>query len=190
MKENLEIIGAAIAVIGGIPAVILPLYRFGRRLANGLDRIDEMHGQLHPNGGSSLRDVLDRNTADTALIRRSTAVQAEVVRIIACETGLFVMECDQKGLLVWASEKFCEVLGLSVDDALGSNWTNALHPADRDRVRREWFDSIQFRRSYISAARFRNVETGEEKNMRIELVQADGDKGEPSGWVAQFKTLI
>ena len=50
--------------------------------------------------------------------------------------GLF--ETDAQGRGVYANERWCELTGLTREEALGEGWTRAIHPDDRELVVREW----------------------------------------------------
>lgn len=55
--------------------------------------------------------------------------------------GIFVT--DTKGRCLFVNERWCEIADLSHDDAMGEGWSKALHPEDRERVIREWGESIR-----------------------------------------------
>ena len=50
--------------------------------------------------------------------------------------GIFVSDADGRCLFV--NERWCELAGLTVEQALGDAWTSALHPGDRERVLAQW----------------------------------------------------
>jgi diguanylate cyclase (GGDEF)-like protein/PAS domain S-box-containing protein len=62
----------------------------------------------------------------------------ELFRSFAAHTpvGLFVSGTD--GGCTFVNERWCELAGLSRDEALGVGWMAGLHPEDRERVLAEW----------------------------------------------------
>jgi PAS domain S-box-containing protein len=54
---------------------------------------------------------------------------------------LGIFRTDAAGDCFYVNEKWRAMTGLSYQESLGRGWVNALHPADRDRVTREWNDS-------------------------------------------------
>ena len=50
--------------------------------------------------------------------------------------GVFATDAD--GGWVYANDRLCELTGLTVEQALGLGWMEALHPEDADRVREDW----------------------------------------------------
>jgi diguanylate cyclase (GGDEF)-like protein/PAS domain S-box-containing protein len=67
--------------------------------------------------------------------------------------GIFVS--DTAGGCVYVNGRWCELTGLSSDQALGDGWAAALHPEDADRVRGEWAEASAAGRDSIVEYRFR-----------------------------------
>jgi PAS domain S-box-containing protein len=79
----------------------------------------------------------------------------ESVRSVAplLPVGIFVTDPD--GLCAWVSDRWSELSGLGLEDALGTGWAAALHDEDRDRVFAEWTESAATRTPFSSEYRFR-----------------------------------
>ena len=45
-----------------------------------------------------------------------------------------IFHADPEGKLTYANQRMCEILGLTLEQALGDGWIAALHPEDRERV--------------------------------------------------------
>lgn len=67
-------------------------------------------------------------------------------------TGIFVT--DSKGECVFVNKLWCELAGMSIKEALGQGWSNALHPDDREKVSKEWYDSVAQGREFCCEYRF------------------------------------
>lgn len=50
--------------------------------------------------------------------------------------GMF--HTDPNGRCVYVNDRWCEISGLTREEALGDGWATALHPADRERVVASW----------------------------------------------------
>jgi PAS domain S-box-containing protein len=66
-----------------------------------------------------------------------------------------IFETDAEGNCLLVNERWCEMAGLSPEKAQGQGWVNALHPEDRDYVRREWYEAAETEREFRSEYRFR-----------------------------------
>ena len=85
-----------------------------------------------------LRDITDRKAAENAL-RASEEHFQTLARY--SPVGIFEADSDLKDTFV--NQRWCEINGLSEDEGMGRGWENAVHPADRERVIREWQEARQ-----------------------------------------------
>jgi PAS domain S-box-containing protein len=46
--------------------------------------------------------------------------------------------CDPQGRCLFVNERWCELTGLSAEQALGDGWMQAIHPEDREKVCEKW----------------------------------------------------
>jgi PAS domain S-box-containing protein len=49
-----------------------------------------------------------------------------------------IFHTDEKGFCIFVNDRWTEISGLSLEEAQGTGWGNALHPEDRDKVFAEW----------------------------------------------------
>ena len=61
-----------------------------------------------------------------------------IVRALATHTPLGIFVSDADGSCVYVNERWCELSGLTPEQALGNGWVAALHPDDKKRVLGEW----------------------------------------------------
>lgn len=66
--------------------------------------------------------------------------------------GIFLASPTGESLFV--NEKWCELSGIAMDDALGAGWVSAVHPEDRERVVTSWGEAVAKRLSFDSEFRF------------------------------------
>jgi PAS domain S-box-containing protein len=97
--------------------------------------------QLKPNGGSSLKDALNRVEADIHTIGQRQ-------RLFMLDASEAIFETDAKGDNVYANRTYCKWLGKSYSDVLGRGWINSLHESTRARVVEEWFHAIEDKREF------------------------------------------
>ena len=49
-----------------------------------------------------------------------------------------IYRTDKDGKCIYVNDKWCELTGLSYDEAAGWGWATALHPEDKDEISRRW----------------------------------------------------
>jgi PAS domain S-box-containing protein len=79
------------------------------------------------------RDITDRKLSDFAL-KESEQRYATLTRLVP--VGIF--RCDRQGNYTYVNERWCEIAGISNQEAMGEGWKGVLHPKDRDRVLEMW----------------------------------------------------
>ena len=66
--------------------------------------------------------------------------------------GVFVTDAD--GLTTYWNKRLCEITGMQVVEGLGTGWADGVHPDDRERVFKEWYESAEKRSSFSCEYRF------------------------------------
>ncbi len=59
----------------------------------------------------------------------------------AAPVGIF--RINAQGNCLYVNERWCEIAGLSYNQALGEGWVRSIHPDDRENVFRTWYESAQ-----------------------------------------------
>lgn len=78
------------------------------------------------------------------LLKERQQVQAvlrdseERYRTLAGMAPVGIFRTDPAGKTIFVNQRWCEISGLSPDDALGEGWIAAVHPDDRDAVAAGW----------------------------------------------------
>ncbi len=132
------------------------IYQSPRRL-NALEaslggKLDEIIKELKPNGGSSIKDQLNR--LETAV---SISEAQRMLLLDSVTTGVWTT--DVKGRYTWVNEALRKATGASLSDFVGTNWENVIHPEDKELVVREWERAIAQRRDFNLYFRLINLRT-------------------------------
>ena len=64
-----------------------------------------------------------------------------------------IFKTDPNGFTTYVNPKWCQLSGLTREQALGNEWLNAVHPDDRELLHRNWKNDIQ--KDQISLAQYR-----------------------------------
>lgn len=123
------------------------VWKFAKSIESKFLLIDAIADSVKPNGGSSLRDAVDR-------------IEFEVGRVFNRQRALLDLyiepffEVDVHGDYTLVNRAWTDLTGLPISRALGSGWVNAVHPEDREWVRREWDAAMEEGRIFSSTMRF------------------------------------
>ena len=93
-----------------------------------------------------------RGRQTESLLRESEGKYQTLARI--SPVGIF--RTDAKGVTTYVNPRWCEISGISFDEALGDGWLKAVHPDDRERVSKGWQASTQVKSESASDYRFVN----------------------------------
>jgi len=103
-------------------------YDDGRELYKKINVIAE---EFRPNGGSTLRDAINRIEAKVTIQEQKT-----IALIKSLPLGTWVS--DDKGKCVDVNKSLCKIMGRTESEIKGDNWSNWIHPDERDHIFREW----------------------------------------------------
>ena len=155
-----------VAIIGGILSVggILfagkvraffakPFIAIGKTLthSNINTKLDSIMKELKPNGGSTLRDAIQR------LESRQGMLTAKFIAMLDQPNNPPTFETDAAGRCTWASSSYLSMIGRSFDEISGYGWTNAIHLDDLENVRDEWNLAVEQKRTFEYVYRFRHT---------------------------------
>ncbi|MFC1569741.1 PAS domain S-box protein [bacterium] len=126
---------------------------------SGQERIIAWHNSiLYDENGkitgtlSSGNDITERKYAEQSL--RDSEIR---FRALTTSAPVGIFQADVKGNGVFVNEAVCLFTGLSYEACLGSGWTAAVHPDDKNRVLRLWKDTVAGKASFDTELRFINT---------------------------------
>ena len=97
------------------------------------------------------RDISERIQIKQALQQNEIKFRALVTQ---APVGIFQTDCW--GDCWYVNPRWLEITGLSQEEAMGKGWSKALHPEDRARVYKEWYETAATEKEFASEYRFCN----------------------------------
>jgi PAS domain S-box-containing protein len=97
----------------------------------------------------TITDISDRKRTEAAL---QQSEERYVTLVEAAPVGIF--RTDALGNCVYVNDRWCLMSGLTPKEALGLGWRDGLHPADRESIAIEWYQSAAENRPFQLEYRF------------------------------------
>ncbi|MCT7991754.1 PAS domain-containing protein [Laspinema olomoucense] len=123
-----------------------------------------------------LRDISDRKQSEEALKHSERLYEAigETLKY-----GIWI--CDREGRMIYVSESFQELIGLTVAECAGWGWTQALHPEDREQTLSLWETCVRTENIWDREHQVRGVD-GNWYPVLCRGVPVKNDQGETICW--------
>lgn len=124
-----------------------------KRFSHFEEKLDTIIAELRPNGGSSLKDQMNRLEANNVISTSQRQILLDI------HTGA-VWVSDKEGNCTWANKNYMEKTGATIEDFKGNNWIKLIASEDRNRVQAEWFDSVKEGRDFDLEYSLVNLKSG------------------------------
>ena len=135
-----EFFGAITAIITGVIAIykliVRPVYYHFKQISKLISNVDCLVADLKPNGGSSLKDQINR--IENRLIRGEMRSRA-LIRDYEC--GIF--ECDMNGNNIYVNRTYCKMINVPSSKLLGKEWLNFIHPIHKNHYEVVWSEHFE-----------------------------------------------
>jgi PAS domain-containing protein len=119
-------------------------------LALGNRKLKTILAETKQNGGSSLKDQMDR--IESSLTNLTLWIEASQH---LTQKPLF--KADEHGKFTWINTAFARLVGGGLEDVKDLGWISFIHPDDMSRVAKEWNESVRDRRKFDSEFKIQNV---------------------------------
>jgi PAS domain S-box-containing protein len=97
----------------------------------------------------SLRDITTRKQAEAALHKSERRFHT-----LASVSPVGIYYTDAQGQVLYVNERWCEIAGLTPNQAAAEGWLQTIHPDDREQVFAQWDEAVQANLSFQSEHRF------------------------------------
>ncbi len=131
----------------------------GDELASRISNLEKMHAEiqkeLKPNGGTSIKDVINvLATKMDTVVDNTMFLTNQANRMEARQQSLLntveipKFETDPSGDCIFVNKAYLNLIGRPFDEIQGKGWVNVIHPDDRIRVQVEWKNAIVDNRNF------------------------------------------
>lgn len=132
-------------------------------------QLSDIVKEIHPNGGTSMRDALNRIECTQLM-----AEQRHKALISDLEYGTW--ETNSEGDVVWVNRTLCRITGRTPPEILGHGWVNMIATEDRERVHKEWDESIKDKREFEMEYKYATPDGGRVRVLArtVKMISASG----------------
>jgi PAS domain S-box-containing protein len=85
---------------------------------------------------------LDRDITEQYRLHEALSDSEELFRSLTAIAPAGIYVTDAKGGCLYANARWCEMAGMTMQDALGEGWIKGVHPEDRDQVLAKWKQTV------------------------------------------------
>jgi PAS domain S-box-containing protein len=140
---------------------------------------------LHPLTGE---DTLQNEVSDLAESYRQIALHEQHLQSLALATNSILWRASPTGGAESANKSWERFTGQQAEDHAGDGWINALHPDDRERVRKEW-SAAQLRGGVYEVEYRLQRANGGYASMRSHAVAIKDENGIIREWIGSVVNL-
>ena len=101
----------------------------------------EVSSELKPNGGSSLRDAVNRQTHSLNYLKLYFKASMHT-------NNKAIFETNGEGHVVYVNRAFVKLTGFTEAQLMGMRWVNLIHPSNRDQVVERWMNAVKNNRDF------------------------------------------
>ena len=115
------------------------------------DQMNVLMNEFSPNGGSSMRDLMNR-------VEKELFLSNERQRARMLDAPEMIFETDDVGNCIWVNRTYSRAVGRSLTELLGRGWVNGIVETDREKVVDEWYKSVEEDREFELTFDFQTAE--------------------------------
>lgn len=130
-----------------------------------------------------IRDISKRKKSEIDLLESEARF-----RTLTGLAPVGIYETDTQGNCLFVNDRWCELAGLTPDQAAGKGWTNALFEEDRNRVFEAWQNAVENRAEFQEEYRFQKP-FGEIIWLSGRAIELNDETGTPRGYLGTIADI-
>jgi PAS domain S-box-containing protein len=104
--------------------------------------------------GKSYTIGIDRDMTERKLAEKALQDSIERYKNLTEISPVGIFHTDEKGITTYVNPKWCQISGLSFEEALGDGWLSAVHPDDKENLFEGWREATSLHKASFSDYRF------------------------------------
>jgi len=172
-------------IIGGLivvyKKVIKPVIKHFQQWYDMTDKIDKIFEELTPNGGTSIKDKIDKIDKDLILYK-------EVQRALLQESEFAHFEMDADGNYIWVNRTYTRLVERTPSELMGHGWYNCVAQDEREAVIAACMNSIKENRELSMTFNF-ETPSGKKIKVRGGSYKMTDQKGDTIGFFGRLRVL-
>ena len=101
-----------------------------------------------------LEHTVDLRTRELQIAHQHLQASERRYRALNASAPIGIFETDAAGQTVYINPHLEKLTGLTMEQALGTGWRNAIHPDDQERVMQEWVSAVSQMREFHCEHRY------------------------------------
>ena len=139
-------------------------------------------------GAEQLRLVYVADITPRKISEKQLRISESHFRSLAKALPVGIFRTDAAGQCIYVNERWCEITGLTTEQAQGGGWAGALHHEDRLRVAGKWAACAQNSVPFVDEYRFQCVD-GQVRWVLGQAIEEYDAAGRVSGYVGSITDI-
>ena len=156
------------------------VYMFNAKSAHGdlNEKLEMILLQLVPNGGSSIKDSLDRIEDKQSFFSSFLQAQMHV-------NQKAIFQTDEEGKCIWVNRPHARLTGFQSSEVMGDGWINVIAPECRQRTMAKWEDAVEAGREFDENLWYLKKDKVTRYMVNVHAYKIEGVNGELKGYIGE-----
>lgn len=146
------------------------------------DKLDSIMLQLVPNGGSSIKDSLNRIEDKQHFLGSFLKTQLNT-------HGKALFEADAAGLCTWVNRTHARMSGFQTAEVLGHGWANVIAPECRTAFKRKWEANVVAGSEFDEDVWYIKTDKLTRYKVHVHAYIIENRDGGPAGYLGEVTVL-
>ena len=133
--------------------------------------------------GSISRDITDLKRTEQMLENSEKRF-----RLLSENSPVGIFQTDQDGKCTYVNRRWCEMTGLTDDEARGDGWTTAIYHADRKLIISDWQDTVAISGEFVKDLRLVD-KNGTIRWVTSHAIQITSEHGQLNGFIGTLHDI-